>query len=39
MTVDAISFLTMLGSASALGFCLAVRGRTRSRTRMRLLKH
>ncbi len=38
MTVDAISFLLMMGSASALGFCLAVRTRVRSRTRVRLLK-
>jgi hypothetical protein len=40
MTLDAISFLLMLGSASALGFSLALRGnRRRCRTRVRLLKH
>jgi hypothetical protein len=39
MTLDAISFLLMLGSASVLGFALAVRVRQRTGTRVRLFKH
>jgi hypothetical protein len=38
MTLDAISFVLMLGSASVLGFAIAVRVRHRTGTRVRLFK-
>jgi hypothetical protein len=38
ISLDAISFVLMLASASALGFALAVRVRQRTGTRVRLFK-
>jgi hypothetical protein len=38
MALDIVSFFLMLGSASTLGFALAIRDSRRGRTRMRLLK-
>ena len=38
MTLDAISFVLMLGSASVLGFALAVRVHQRTGTRVHLFK-